>query len=347
MTGIRKPALNIRWKPPLTNWVRVGGTAGSMRRETIVSKAEKATIKIKDKPESTNLPAGGKYPQREPSGKNISSARLGKKRIPAVSDKSKAMVVSLPRVKEKKQNVKDEKQARIVSQHIKNALDKEDEIEKLSLDQQIQFWRNTTKLNMKLLHATKRSKRLQWDACSKEIHRLNRKLEFYEGTADLIDPQDLKKSVEEIMSKSDRHTRAAHVKRKRSVDSIGKAQAEQEGDSVGQDEDEETGGEYKEEEMEDREHEEKEEDREQALSEGDREQENREEDREQVVVEQEDSLQENKLVDSSASEKVEVREEYFEVEVREQEMKVHEKEEELAQMFEEEKEEEKGSAEKV
>ncbi|XP_020263175.1 glutamic acid-rich protein-like [Asparagus officinalis] len=230
------------------------------------------------------------------------------------------MVVSLPRKKEKIEKVKDEKQARVKGRP------------------------NSSSVGYKLLHATKHGKRLQWDVCSKEIHRLNRKLEFYEGTADPVDPEDLKKNVEVIISKSDRHTRDAHVKRKSSIDSIDKgdnvdcfnyhdvcvigkkashiaedvAQAEQEVDKVDQDKDEEKGGEDKEEEMEEREQEKKEEDKEEDEKEEDREKELFEEDREQ----------ENKEEDTEASEKDEDREEYFEEEDREQEMKVDEKEEE-------------------
>ncbi|XP_020259102.1 glutamic acid-rich protein-like [Asparagus officinalis] len=212
------------------------------------------------------------------------------------------MVVSLPRKKEKIEKVKDEKQARVKGRPNSSSV-------------------GYVSINDPLLHG----KCLQWDACSKEIHRLNRKLELYEGTVDLVDPENLKKNVEAIMSKSDRHTRVAHVKRKSSIDSIDKgddvdcfnyddvciigkeasyimedvAQAEQEVDKVDQDEDEEKGGEDKEEEMEEREQEKKEEDKEEDEKEEDREQELFEEDREQ----------ENKEEDTEASEKEEDREE--------------------------------------
>nr|ABD63111.1 hypothetical protein 18.t00007 [Asparagus officinalis] len=101
-----------------------------------------------------------------------------------------------------------------------DALEREDVIEKLLSDEKIHFWRNTTTLNWKLLHAVKCSKHLRCDACSKEIQRLNRKLEIYEGTIDLIDLEDLKKNVKAIMAQNDRHTKAAHKKRKNSLDSI-------------------------------------------------------------------------------------------------------------------------------
>ncbi|XP_020272317.1 rho GTPase-activating protein gacV-like [Asparagus officinalis] len=67
----------------------------------------------------------------------------------------------------------------ILAQHIRDAFESEDEIE---------------------------NKHLQWDACSKEINRLNKKLECYEGTADLINAEDLKKNVKRINSQNDRHT---------------------------------------------------------------------------------------------------------------------------------------------
>ncbi|XP_020258300.1 golgin subfamily A member 6-like protein 22 [Asparagus officinalis] len=107
----------------------------------------------------------------------------------------------------------------ILAQHIRDAFESEDEIEKLTTEDQIQFWRNTAKINWKLLHTVKRSKRLQWEECSKEIHRLNKKLERYEGTADLIDPEDLKKNVKGIMSQKEGHTGSAQKKIRRSIDS--------------------------------------------------------------------------------------------------------------------------------
>ncbi|XP_020258894.1 glutamic acid-rich protein-like [Asparagus officinalis] len=297
-----------------------------MRRETIVSKAKKANIKIKDKPISNSSPWDEKYPLREPSGKKA-NARLGEVRMRPISSKSNAMVVSLPRKKEKIE--------KIVSHHISKALEREDEIKKLTIDQQIQFWRNTAKLNWKLFHATKHSKRLQWDACSKEIHRLNSKLEKYEGTADLVDPDDLKKNMEAIMSK-----------RKGSVDSTVKDDdidcfnydyVCNIVDKVDQDEDEEKGGEDKEEDMEERGLEQKEEDKEEDKKEEDREEELFEEDKEQEKKEEDTDIDENE----------EDREEYFEEEDSEQEMKVDEKEEEIEQdMIKEEKEEEKRSVEK-
>ncbi|XP_020250921.1 YTH domain-containing protein 1-like [Asparagus officinalis] len=107
----------------------------------------------------------------------------------------------------------------ILAQHIRDAFESEDEIEKLTTEDQIQFWRNTAKINWKLLHTVKRNKRLQWEECSKEIHRLNKKLERYEGTADLIDPEDLKKNVKGIMSQKEGHIGSAQKKIRRSIDS--------------------------------------------------------------------------------------------------------------------------------
>ncbi|XP_020271022.1 uncharacterized protein DDB_G0283697-like [Asparagus officinalis] len=52
-----------------------------------------------------------------------------------------------------------------------------------------------------------------------EIHRLNKKLERYEGTADLIDPEDLKKNVKGIMSQNDRHKGYAQRKIRKSFNS--------------------------------------------------------------------------------------------------------------------------------
>ncbi|XP_020271641.1 uncharacterized protein LOC109846806 [Asparagus officinalis] len=46
LTGIKKPALGCTVRPPLTNWVRLGHVAGSLRLATIVAKASKATIKL-------------------------------------------------------------------------------------------------------------------------------------------------------------------------------------------------------------------------------------------------------------------------------------------------------------
>ncbi|XP_020258749.1 uncharacterized protein DDB_G0283697-like [Asparagus officinalis] len=194
---------------------------------------KKANIKFKDKLISNSSPWDEKCPLREPSGKEA-NARHGEVRMRPISSKSKAMVVSLPRKKEKIENVKDDKQARVKS-------------------------------------------RLHSSSVGYEIHRLNSKLVKYEGIADLIDPDDLMKDVEAIMSK--RKSSVYSTVKGDDVDcfnyddvyNIGKetfhiaedvAQSEHEVDKVDQDEDEEKGGEDKQEEMEEREQEQKEEDKE-------------------------------------------------------------------------------------
>ncbi|XP_020263005.1 uncharacterized protein LOC109838987 [Asparagus officinalis] len=61
-----------------------------------------------------------------------------------------------------------------------------------------------------------------WDACAKEIQRVNKKVEPYEGTSNLIDHKDLKKNVKNLMAQNDRLTKATQKEKKNILDSCNK-----------------------------------------------------------------------------------------------------------------------------
>ncbi|XP_020256625.1 uncharacterized protein LOC109833385 [Asparagus officinalis] len=197
MTGIKKYAISNSKKPPLTNWVLMGEKSGSLRTKTIISKAEKAGIVFVEKPIAKAGTLKEKYPLTKDDvshRKRKTNTELFVRKDNAQSPTKKAGESMTDR--RAKSEDKGEKDAisSIVAK-IEEAISREDEIEKLPIEEQLVFWRNAAKINQRIFEVTMRETTLLYDAYGKEVHNLNKRLKVFYAKSDVIAPEDIKEKI--------------------------------------------------------------------------------------------------------------------------------------------------------
>ena len=87
-----------------------------------------------------------------------------------------------------------------MSKAIDEAFEREDEIETLPVEEQLQFWRNAAKVNQRLCRTLRVSKKLYCQTFMDEIRRLNEKVKGLDESCDIVDPLILKNNVKKLIA---------------------------------------------------------------------------------------------------------------------------------------------------
>ncbi|XP_020258868.1 uncharacterized protein LOC109835294 [Asparagus officinalis] len=150
LTGIKKPALGCTVRPPLTNWVRLGHVAGSLRLATVVAKASKATIKLPQQHGQLQRIEGGFWGKEQGIEKEKRRERE-KRRIkgPAAVDAGRARG-PIDLLHKKKRREEDDDIPIDALDIDEDAEQPNDAVEQMDWPQQVIYWKSIAAMNESL-----------------------------------------------------------------------------------------------------------------------------------------------------------------------------------------------------